>query len=188
MRRAHLTIFVLPVLLAACGAAERESPAKPEAAAQARAPVGGEQPAPEPVLAPATTAPPPAPGPARRGAVLSVYVRGPSPSPEVVPGARSYEAEIVVINTGDQPAEMEGARARFEAWRGDRRIECGATDLEGPTALGPGQAHVYRASAGCDLAPDAEYEVRAYLDFGADSGALHREIHHVGVRPVHVGE
>lgn len=197
MRLSQLTTLGVTAALVACGASERPGGAKPAGSA-ATAPsvtsAGAEGASPDETAvgrAPITrealvTEPLPGEPTAieRDGARLSVYVRGPSPLAGTAPDEGSFEAEIVVVNTGDRPADVALARASFDAWRGDRRIECGAADLEGPASLGPGQAHTYRATGTCDLARGEEHEVRAYLELGADSGELHREVHHVGTREV----
>jgi hypothetical protein len=111
---------------------------------------------------------------------LSMYVQGPTPVSDAQGGgSREYATEIVVVNTGDAPADVSEARAYIDAWRGDRRVWCGGpANLEGPEQLAPGDAHTYRFSASCDLGR-GEYDVGAWVSFGADAPGLHRERHYV---------
>lgn len=167
--------IALALFAAGCGGgaatADRQT-AKPRTETRARTDVPRSEPPPAPDERAGSTD---ARGAQGERPLLSMYVRGPrAEGPE--PGV--YAADFVVINTGDASADVSHARARFEAWRGDRRIDCEplAEVIEGPETLAPGTAFTYRAAARCDLGP-GEHEVRAYLSFSAEGADLHREQH-----------
>ncbi|HJL17297.1 MAG TPA: hypothetical protein RMH99_16640 [Sandaracinaceae bacterium LLY-WYZ-13_1] len=119
--------------------------------------------------------------------LLNVYVQGPDPAPgEALEGEApdEYRASIVVTNTGDAPVGVEYAHIHFELWHRDEMVACQPDDrsvlLEGPAQLGPGEAHTYQATLECDLPGAGEFEVRAYMSFGAEAPTFERERHYVG--------
>ncbi|MBW2460074.1 MAG: hypothetical protein JRH11_00410 [Deltaproteobacteria bacterium] len=124
--------------------------------------------------------------------VLNVYVQGPDPAPSeryraTVPD--DFRAEIVVTNTGDAPVEMTFNMIDFRLVREGEEVSCGdesQTDAApGPTSLGAGEAHIYEASFHCTIAAPGRYEVRAYMNFGAEiAPGEDRERYYVGSREI----
>lgn len=109
---------------------------------------------------------------------LNVYVDGPRPTEldhyethDV--GSVPYQARLLVVNEGTAPAEIEQAHVAFSLWREDgehlpctRRI--GDEDTAAPPVVDPGEAHELRTMAICAFPEPGEYEVRAYVRFGAE--------------------
>ncbi len=124
--------------------------------------------------------------------VLNVYVQGPDPAPgeryrATVPD--DFRAEIVVTNTGDAPVEMTFNMIDFRLIRDGEEVSCGdeaQTDAApGPTSLEAGEAHIYEASFHCTIAEPGRYEVRAYMNFGAEiAPGEDRERYYVGSREI----
>jgi len=119
--------------------------------------------------------------------VLNMYVQGPDPDPGELlehESPESYHAEILVTNTGNAPVNVEYAVLFFEVYRDDEAIECegggSSIVLEGPEELRPGRAHSYEARMECPFPGPGEYEVRAYMSFGADVVDYDVERHYVG--------
>ncbi|RLB50102.1 MAG: hypothetical protein DRJ42_19590 [Deltaproteobacteria bacterium] len=123
---------------------------------------------------------------------LNVYVQGPDPAPgeryrATVPD--DFRAEIVVTNTGDAPVEMTFNMIDFRLIRDGEEVSCGdesQTDAApGPTSLEAGEAHIYEASFHCTIAEPGRYEVRAYMNFGAEiAPGEDRERYYVGSREI----
>jgi hypothetical protein len=178
--RPHASAILSFLLLAACGGSE-EPAAEPEPSSQS---TGGEETTDE-------DGPPPgqpfAPQPA-----LNVYVQGPDPAPSERYQASvptEYRAEIVVTNTGDAPVELAFCMIDFQLVKDGEHITCGdesQTDAApGPAALQPGEAHVYEAGFHCTIADPGTYELRAYMNFGAEiAPGDDRERYYVGSREI----
>jgi len=120
--------------------------------------------------------------------VLNVYVQGPHPAPgerfrATVPD--DYRAEIVVTNTGDAPVELSFNMIDFQLVRNGEPVSCkkeSQTDAApGPASLEAGEAHTYEASFHCTIATAGRYELRAYMNFGAEIAPdVDRERYYVG--------
>jgi len=115
---------------------------------------------------------------------LNVYVQGPDPAP----GER-YRAEIVVSNTGDAPVELSFSMIDFQLIQDGEHVSCGdesQTDAApGPDALEPGEAHVYEGRFHCTIEDAGTYELRAYMNFGAEiAPGEDRERYYVGSHEV----
>jgi len=119
---------------------------------------------------------------------LTVYVQGPDPAPgeryrAEVPD--DYRAEIVVTNTGEAPVELSFSMIDFQLVRDGEHVGCedeSQTDAApGPEALEPGEAHVYEARFHCTIEEAGSYELRAYMNFGAEiAPGEDRERYYVG--------
>lgn len=183
----HLLASGAALVLASCGGADVEAtgagkprttvePAPVVVRAPVESPVRAEA---EEAPAVATEAPSDAPGP-----VLSVYVGGPAATTEAPRsvGPVAYATDVVVINTGGQPADVSEASVEYEAWRDEERVPCATTERGlrgGPETLQPSQAFTYRSEATCELDEPGVYELRAYVSFGAQAPDFQRASHHV---------
>ncbi len=180
MRRHPVGILSL-LLVAACGPStatvDEEEPASQSAGAEQTA--SDEAPAPE--------GQPFAPEPS-----LNVYVQGPDPAPgeryqATVP--TEYRAEIVVTNTGDAPVELSFSMIEFQLVKDGEHVTCGEESQQdaapGPAALEPGEAHTYEAGFHCAIAEPGTYELRAYMNFGAEiAPGEDRERYYVGSQEI----
>lgn len=126
--------------------------------------------------------------------VLNVYVEGPDPdAQELAAGVpRDFHARVVVSNTGNAPVAIRMAHIWFELARQSGEVVSCAhppspTPIEGPDNLDPGRAHTYEASFHCDAPARGEYDVRAYIMFGAAlDESQTRERYYAGSYPLHV--
>lgn len=128
---------------------------------------------------------------------LSAYVNGPWPvngrtmAYPADPDA-AYRAEIVVINTGDSPAEIDDASIWLRAVREpDEALDCepvvDGDEVDVPEMLQPGQAHTFVAVARCPFSRPGHYEVQAYMSFGARGGDVDVSRYYVGSYDITVG-
>lgn len=107
-------------------------------------------------------------------------------------GATRYEAVVRMHNEGDRPAELSLAHVDFEAWSEDgQRIACvsvGESTLDNPPLLQPNEMHSLRSAAVCHFPEPGEYEVRAYVSFGAEAPEADLELarYYAGRTPVRV--
>ncbi len=102
---------------------------------------------------------------------LTVRVEGPAAIAEVDAGAAPFETRVLVTNTGDEAAEVETARVRFDVWAADGdRDPCALQGDPGPAPLlEPGEAHELRVIAVCPFPEPGDYEVRTYVSFAAEA-------------------
>ncbi len=117
---------------------------------------------------------------------LNVYVQGPDPEDYTTnPGmVDEYGMDVVVTNTGNAPVLLDNTQVWFDVWKGNREIECPVDDnkqlVRTPAELAPGHAFTFHADAICTLPTPGEYEVRAYMNIGAEEPTQHLEDHYVG--------
>jgi hypothetical protein len=178
--RLHASGLLSVLILVACGGSA-EPEADPESTSQSS---GGEE---------TTAEEGPLPGqPFAPRPELNVYVQGPDPAPSEryqASVATEYRAEIVVTNTGDAPVELSFCMIDFQLVKDDQHITCGdesQTDAApGPAALQAGEAHVYEAGFHCTIDEPGTYELRAYMNFGAEiAPGEDRERYYVGSREI----
>ncbi len=182
MARHPKRLVALLYLLAACGASSAPA-AEPE-------PEPGSAGDEDAVQSDVST--PPQGRPFQPRPSLNVFVQGPDPAPSERYRARvpdEYRAEIVVTNTGDAPVELSFCMIDFQLVKDDHHVTCGdesQTDAApGPAALQPGEAHVYEAGFHCTIGEPGTYELRAYMNFGAEiAPGEDRERYYVGSREI----
>lgn len=171
---------ILILLMSSCGGDAAETSTDPEPIAGS---TGAEQ-------APEDDPPPGQPFAPRPS--LNVFVQGPDPAPSEryrATVATEYRAEIVVTNTGDGPAELSFCMIDFQLVKDGEPVSCGdesQTDAApGPSALEAGEAHIYEAGFHCTIEEPGEYELRAYMNFGAEiAPGEDRERYYVGSREI----
>jgi len=124
---------------------------------------------------------------------LVMQVQGPDPSPGEfleTDAPDDYQASIVVRNTGTAPAIVEYAGIFFEVDREGEFIRCDPPSeqrfVTGPRALEPGQAHTYIAQVHCPFPGPGNYQIRAFVSFGAEVGPYDLERHYAGTYAVTV--
>lgn len=175
----RFTIVALAAGLAACGASASSEPstslAEPHERAGTMEAKPGDSQQPSTLTAPIAYGAHPS---------LSVYVEGPKPiggQSGIDATAGAYQTEITIVNEGEAPAEVEQARVWFEVWHGEQRLPCAQERFfEAPPTLEPGESHTFQVRAGCPLPEPGEYEVRAYLAFGAEGEGIDLERYFAG--------
>lgn len=183
-----MTTIALSAALAACGGSPGEAGTTSTTGAAATGPATqatGSQQDPKQTSDRGTEEPTiTAPEPYGADPRLSVYVEGPTPiaGQSGIDGSTgAYRTLVTVNNVGEETAELEQARVWFEVWRGDQRLPCAQERFfDPPPPLEPGESHTLQVTAGCPLPGEGEYEVRAYLAFGAEGGDVELERYFAG--------
>jgi len=203
MRSRIIVSFVLTLALcAACGgeSAEPAAPPPPSSAGADIAAAPEPEPETEPNPNPMPTADPelgdrsPALTALLGTANVSVYVLGPNQASEgelTAGDEATFEAEVRIVNEGEQELDVEEAEIRFEVWSDDgERTACAdVDDTMPPSEVEDESAELHRGLAECSFPEAGEYEVRTYVGFesGTLDGDFDLERHYAGRTEVTVG-